>query len=265
MMATLSLCWKLITASIRGQMQYRLNFVIGVLSGAFFQGIGIVFIWALLQTFESFGSWTFKEIALLYGLRLTAHGLYLTFFSSFYSIDDKVREGQYDRLLVRPIHPMLQLMFSEFRIAVIGDLIGGTAILIAALVLVDIAWTPANILLMIFAIIGGAMLDCSFQILPASLTFRFIESWPARTIFDDIFTRFGNYPVDIFGASMQRLLTFVIPLAFVAWLPAAALLNKPTGIPAWAGWLSLPLGMITMGIAVTVFLRASRGYQSSGS
>lgn len=265
MMGTLSLCWKLITASIRGQMQYRLNFVIGVLSGAFFQGIGIVFIWALLQTFDSFGTWSFEEIALLYGMRLTSHGLYLTFFSSFYSIDDKVREGLYDRLLVRPIHPMLQLMFSEFRIAVIGDLIGGIAILIAALTLVDISWTPGNILLMIFAIIGGAMIDGAFQILPASLTFRYIESWPARVIFDDIFTRFGNYPVDIFGLVTQRLLTFVIPLAFVAWLPAALLLEKSTGMPTWAGWGTLPIAVALFGLAIRVFLRSSQSYQSSGS
>lgn len=265
MKSTLSLCWHLVTASIRGQMQYRLNFVIGVLSGMFFQGIGIVFVWAILETFSSLGGWSFTDIALLYGLRLTAHGAYLMFFSNLFSIDTLVREGQYDRLLVRPIHPMLQLMFSNFRITVIGDLAGGLAILIAAMTAQSMHWTATNVLLIITAIVGGALIDGAFQILPASLTFRYIESWPSRVIFDDIFSRFGNYPLNIFGQASERLLTFLVPVAFVAWLPVATLLGKPTFMPAWAGWLSVPIGVVVFAIAIVVFVRSSRHYQSSGS
>lgn len=264
-MHTIFLCFELVMASIRGQMQYRASFIVGVLSGMMFQGVGIVMIWAILETFTSLGDWSFGEIALLYGLRLTAHGVYLLFFSSMYSIDDMVREGNWDRPLVRPLHPILQLMFTNFRITVIGDLIGGIAILIAALNLVDIDWTVGNVLLITGAIIGGAMIDGAFQILPASLTFRYIESWPARVIFDDIFARYGNYPLSIFGSAMEKVLTLMVPLAFVAWLPVATLLNKPTFMPQWTGWLSLPVGILTFAIALIVFERASRGYQSSGS
>lgn len=263
-MTTAALLWHMVTASIRGQMQYRLNFVIGVLSGMFFQGIGIIFVWAILETFTSLGGWSFAEIALLYGLRLSAHGTYMLFFSSFFSIDNMVREGGYDRLLVRPIHPMLQLMFTEFRITVIGDFIGGLAIITAALTLQDIAWTPSLAFLLIGAIIGGAMIDGAFQILPASLTFRYIESWPARVIFDDVFSRFGNYPIHIFGQVSERILTFLVPLAFVAWLPTATLLGKPTFLPDWAGWMSIPIGVVAFTIAICTFVNSSKHYQSSG-
>lgn len=263
-MATIALLWHMVTASIRGQMQYRLNFIIGVLSGMFFQGVGIIFVWAILETFTSLGGWTFAEIALLYGLRLTAHGTYLVFFSSLYRIDEFVREGLYDRLLVRPIHPMLQLMFTEFRVIVLGDFIGGIAILTAALTLQDIAWSPGLVLLLIGAIIGGAMIDGAFQILPASLSFRYIESWPARIISDDIFSRFGNYPIHIFGQVMERVLTFIVPLAFVAWLPVSTMLDKPTFMPEWAGWLSVPIGMVAFITAIFMFTKSSRHYQSSG-
>lgn len=264
-MHTISLCWQMTLASIRGQMQYRFSFIIGVLSGMFFQGLGIIMIWAILETFTSMGSWGFAEIALLYGLRLTAHGFYLLFFSSIFSIDDRVREGGFDRLLVRPIHPMLQLMFTEFRITVLGDFVGGVAILLVALSQLKLTWSATDVALIVLAIVGGAMLDGAFQILPASLAFKFIESFPARVVFDDFFSRYGNYPTDIFGHIASRVLTFLIPLAFVAWLPASALLNKPTFLPLWAGWLSLPVGTVAITLAITVFMRASRGYQSSGS
>lgn len=263
-MSTAAILWSMLTASIRGQMQYRFNFAIGILSGLFFQGIGIIFVWALLETFSSLGGWSFTEIALLYGLRLSAHGTYLMFFSSFIRIDDLVRDGGYDRLLVRPMHPMLQLMTTEFRVTVIGDFVGGIAILTTALMLQDIPWTPALVLLLIGATIGGALIDGAFQILPASLTFRFIESWPSRVILDDIFSRFGNYPIHIFGQIAERVLTFVVPVAFVAWLPVATLLGKPTFMPGWAGWFSVPIGIVAFTIAILIFIRNSRGYQSSG-
>lgn len=263
-MSTAKLLWNLVTASIRGQMQYRLNFVIGVLSGLFFSGIGIIFVWAILETFDSLGGWSFSEIALIYGLRLSAHGTYLLFFSSFMNIDNMVREGAYDRLLVRPIHPMLQLMFTEFRVTVIGDFAGGIVILAAALSLQDITWSPTLVLLLIGAILGGAMIDGAFQVLPASLTFKYIESWPSRVIFDDIFSRFGNYPIHIFGQVSEKILTFIVPVAFVAWLPVATMLDKPTFLPTWAGWMSVPIGILAFAVALVVFIRSSRHYQSSG-
>ena len=264
MISTVAVLRSMLSASLRGQMQYRFNFIIGVLSGLFFSGIGIIFVWALLETFTSLGGWSFTEIALLYGLRLTAHGTYLMFFSSFIRIDDFVRDGGYDRLLVRPIHPLLQLMTTKFRVTVIGDFIGGVAILIAALMLQDIIWSPAVVLLLLGAIIGGALIAGAFQVLPASLTFKYIESWPSRVIFDDIFSRFGNYPIHIFGEVTKRILTFVVPVAFVAWLPVATILDKPTFMPAWAGWLSVPIGIMVFTIAILVFVRSSRHYQSSG-
>lgn len=261
---TLSICWSLIRASIRGQMQYRASFLMEVASGLAYQSMGFVFIWAVLSSFQSLGGWSLREIALLYGMRLTAHGLYMLCFSNVVRIDDFVREGGYDRFLVRPIPPLLQLMFSSIRVTVVGDVLGGIVILMAALTQVDIAWSAANVALLVLALIGGALIDGAFQIGPAALTFRFLESWTLRIIFDDIFSRFGSYPTSILDWPIRSVLTFIVPMAFMAYLPAAALLGRETYLPVWMGWLSPLVGVIVFGLALWLFVRASRGYQSSG-
>lgn len=263
-MYTLSICWSLIRASVRGQMQYRISFLMEVLAGMAYQSMGFVFIWAILARFQTLGGWGLSEIALLYGMRLTAHGLYMLFFSNVFRIDDFVREGGYDRFLVRPIPPLLQLMFSTIRVTVVGDFVGGLVILGAALTRVDIAWSPSHVLLLVLALIGGAMIDGTFQIGPAALTFRFLESWTLRVIFDDIFSRFGSYPTSILDRPVRNVLTFIVPMAFMAYLPAAALLERDTYLPAWTGWLSPVVGMVAFSLALWIFVRASRGYQSSG-
>lgn len=263
-MTTLFLCWSLVLASIRGQMQYRASFLMQVASGIVFQCMGFVFVWLLLSRFRALDGWTIEEMALLYGIRLCAHGAYLVLFNNMYGIDQMV-QGEFDRFLVRPLPILTQLMFSQFRLSILGDLTGGIVILGAAISRTDINWTPANGLLLVTAILGGGMIDGAMQLAMASTSFRTLNSWPLRVLADDIAANFANYPISIFGNPVRFVLTFLLPIAFMAYLPAAALLGKATFLPAWCGWLGLPVGLLFLSTAVRIFLRMTRTYQSTGS
>ncbi|CAN5800391.1 ABC-2 family transporter protein [soil metagenome] len=266
-MKSATLCLALIAASIRGQMQYRLNFLIDVGFGLMFQSMGFVFIWIVVGQFEEIGGWSLFDIMLLYGMRLTSHGLWLMAFSRLYEIDQIVREGEFDRMLVRPMPMMLQVMFSSFRIATLGDLLGGVALLAFALSQVSIEWTAGKAVLFVAALVGGAMLDGAFQLGPAALTFRTLTSWPLRNFFDDVFNRFGSYPASIFNRSTRSVLLWVIPVAFMAWTPATVLLDRTAELPfpVWLAWFSPLAGIACLTIAAWLFMRESRYYQSSGS
>jgi ABC-2 type transport system permease protein len=248
-------------------MQYRLNFVLEVLWGMAFQSIGFVFILIVLGQFESIGGWTLREVALLYGFRLVTHGLWVMSFSRLIWMDRMVREGEFDRILIRPVPMMAQLMFTNFRISSIGDFLGGAIILGWAFGQVEIDWTPGKALFFVAAILGGAMLDGAFQLGPAALSFRTLESISIRIFFDDVFNRFAGYPTSVFNRSTRLALTWIVPVAFVAWLPATVLLDKTDTlpVPVWLAWCSPLLGVAAISVAVWVFLRESRHYQSSGS
>ena len=55
--------WALGVAGFRGQMQYRVNFIVLVVMGLVYQGTGFVFIWVLLGRFQALAGWTFADIA----------------------------------------------------------------------------------------------------------------------------------------------------------------------------------------------------------
>ncbi len=262
-----ALCWELMTASIRGQMQYRLNFLIDVAFGLVFSTVGFVFIWVVLGRFEAIGGWTLADVALLYGLRLTSHGLWTVNFSRLYAIDRLVRDGEFDRMLIRPMPMLPQLMYGSFRMATLGDLLGGVVILGVALTQVSIDWSAGKLVLLACALVGGAMLDGAFQLGPAAMTFRMLMSMPVRGLFDDIFGRFSGYPTSIFDRGARFLLMWIVPVAFVAWVPAMVLLDR-TGelpFPAWLAWCSPLAGVLCIAVAAWLFVRESRNYQSSGS
>ncbi len=262
-----ALSWDLVTASIRGQMQYRFNFLIDVAFGLVFSSIGFVFIWVVLGRFEGIGGWTLGEVALLYGMRLTSHGLWTVNFSQLFAIDRIVRDGQFDRMLIRPMPMMLQLMFGQFRIATLGDLLGGVVILGIALTQVPVDWSAGKVALLAAALAGGAMLDGAFQLGPAAMTFRTLQSMPLRGLFDDIFGRFSGYPTSIFDRGSRFLLMWIVPVAFVAWVPATVLLDRTDELPfpGWLAWWSPLLGALAITLAAWLFVRESRHYQSSGS
>jgi len=78
-------------------MQYRMNFVLQVTFGLGYQGTGFIFIWVVLSRFQALAGWSLGQIAFLYGLRLTTHGLFVILFGRLSALDQQIREGKFDR------------------------------------------------------------------------------------------------------------------------------------------------------------------------
>ena len=82
-----------------------------------------------------------------------------------------------------------------------------------------------------------------------------------------MFSTFANYPLTIFGGILQFLFTFALPLAFVAYVPATVLLDRTAELqvnPVLA-YVAPAVGVLWIAIAVRVFNRELRSYQSAGS
>lgn len=265
-MTLASICWHNALASIRGEMQYRVSFLIQLAFGLVFQTIGFIFVAVILTNFDEVGGWGLWEVGLLYGIRLTGHGVWLLFMSQLYRFDWMVQEGEWDRFLIRPVPLWAQMMFTQFRIMVLGDLFAGVALLGAAAEKVDIDWSPGLVAYMIVAVIGAALIDGAFQLGAAAFAFRYLETLPMRIVFDDLQGRFGSYPMGIFDRPLRAFLTWIVPMAFMAWLPATVLLGRTAELPfpAWVAWLSPLVGFALMAVAIWLFVTMSRQYQSAG-
>jgi len=258
--------WVATRAALRAEAQYRANFVVSVIASLCYQGVGLASIGVVLATFETLGGWTLPEVAFLYALRLTAHGLWVVPFSQLLVIDQIVREGHFDRFLVRPGNPLVHLMTHRAALTPVGDLLGGVALLAAVMTAVPVAWSPFTILYLIAAVVGGALTELALQLAVSSLAFRTLSSQALRVTIDTIFGTFGNYPLKIFSAAARFALTFLLPMAFVAYLPGAVLLDK-TGdlhVPAALAFAAPAVGLVLLAGAYAIWHRQLRHYQSTG-
>lgn len=264
-MHTLAMTWTLARAALRSELAYRANFLM-VSAGLVYQCTGFAFIWVVLSRFDAIAGWTLAEITFLYGVRLTAHGLWVVPGNRLVRIDETVTSGEFDQFLVRPLNPLILLVTSRFWLGSFGDLVGGVVILAAATALVDVDWSPVAVGYLLLAVVGGALLEFSVQLAGAALTFRMLSTFALRMLLDSAFNMFGNYPLRIFGGVGQFLLTFVLPVAFVAYLPASVLLDRTGELhvaPALA-YAAPVAGMLAFTLAYLFWRRQLRAYQSAG-
>src|SRR5699024_9004180 len=101
--------------------------------------------------------WTLGEITFLYGMRLTSHGIFYACFSQMFEADRVLVSGEFDRFLLRPISPLVQLFTRKLRINYFGDLLGGSLLLAVASTQADIDWSSRAVLFLLAAVVGGAL------------------------------------------------------------------------------------------------------------
>lgn len=266
-MSSLAVAWTLQKAALRSGMQYRLNFVVGAIMAVAYQGSGFAFLWVVLARFHTIAGWTFGQVAFLYGLRLLAHALWRLPFSQLESLSFALRDGQFDRYLVRPMNPLIQLMTRGFFMGTIGDVVTAIGVFAYANHLTHISWTPVHIGYLVLAVIGGAAAEGAFVLAAVSLGFKSLLTWAAEFLVDNVYLLFGSYPLRLFGATTSWVLTWIVPVAFVAYIPSGFLLGRTHDlhVAPTVAYVAPVIGLLWFGAAYQFWLFQVRHYQSAGS
>jgi ABC-2 type transport system permease protein len=266
-LGTLRVYRALLGAAVRSAAQYRGNLVLMVVMGVAYQGSGFAFIAVVLSRYPEIGGWTFREVALVYGLRLMAHALYNVPLQVLWYQEDMVRDGSFDRFLLRPLHPFLQLLTSRVSVNSAGDALIGLGVLAYAASIADVTWTPLTVLYLALALLGGALVEGAVQLMITAASFRTVEVWPARFFADNIILSFGSYPLTIFAGTLQWVLTWVLPVAFIAYVPADAVLDRDGGlsVTSTVAWLAPVVGLVWFWAAYRLWRHQLDRYASTGT
>ena len=105
----------------------------------YFSGIWMLKI--IVDRFQPLNGWDFPELTFLYGLGLISHGIFVVFFINTWHIDHMVINGQFDRLLLRPMNVFFQLVASYVNFIGVIDCIPGIIIFIYGCQLAGFEWT----------------------------------------------------------------------------------------------------------------------------
>lgn len=251
-----------VSAILKSSMQYKASFFLMVI-GRFFIGFnGFLGIYFLFSGFSDIKGYSYGEVLLCYSVMEMSFALSECFASGFAAFAGMIRRGEFDRVLVRPLSPILQVLGSRFDLGRIGPMMTGVIMLVFGIQNSAISWSPARILTLAFMILGGAVLFTGLFMVGASICFFSIEETRWLNILTYGGKEHGKYPIDVYGKNMMKFCTYVIPYTLVQYYPLQYLLGRTD---TWQ-YALFPAGAVIFLVLSYVLWRFGvRHYKSSGS
>lgn len=254
--------------SLRTQLQYPASTLLLSVGHFLVTGMALVGLWALFDRFGELRGWRFGEVALFYALVHMQFAIADVLSRGFDVLGYQfIRTGHFDRLLLRPRPLTLQLMGHDVRLSRIGRLAQAALVLGAATEQAPIAWSPANVLTLVFAVTGGVALFLGLLVLQGAMTFWTIDGLEIANVFTYGGVEAAQYPLAVYARWFRRLLIFGVPLGAVAYFPALAILGKadPLGSPSWLHAFTPAAGFAFLALSFVAWRLGVRRYTSSGS
>ena len=256
-----------VAAHVRAQLQYPAAFALQMIGTVLITTVEFVGVWALVRRFGNVRGWELPEVAVLYGLVMLGFSTAEMVGRGFDTFSSQVRGGEFDRLLLRPRHTVLQVAGAQFAFARLGRWLQAAAILTWGLAVAAIPWTPARVVLLVETAAGVTVLFLGVFVATAALTFWTVQSLELFAIVTNGSVDAGSYPVTVYRRFLRRFLFYVVPVGTVTYFPVAALLGRadPLGTPPWFGWAAPAAAPLFLVAALLLWRLGVRHYSSTGS
>ncbi len=258
---------RLVGARIRSDWQYRTSFFFFVASQAVVTGLDLAVILVLFELVPQLGGWSVEQVMVLYGLTTLSFGLGDLFISQVETASRYIREGNFDRFLLRPLPTVLQLSAAEFALRRAGRSIPALVALVVSLSMVDVTWTLDRVVLVPITVLSGTVIFGAVWVVTSSISFWTVGAQEVANAFTYGGSFAHQYPLHIYARWIRTILGWIVPMAFIAYVPAVHLLDaeNPLGLPTWLAIAPPFVAVACALVARQVWGAAIRTHRSTGS
>jgi len=257
----------LAAARVRSDMQYRLSFALFTLSQFTITALDFVAILIVFDNVPSLAGWSLGEVTFLYGLGNFAFGIADLWIGSVEKVEIEIRAGTFDRVLLRPASPLVQIVANQFSLRRLGKVAEGATVFAIGCFTASIDWDLARAAMTALSLLTGAMIFGAIWVFTTCVSFWWVEAREAANAFTYGGGFLAQHPIGIYGSWLRRALAYLVPIAFVNYFPAIYVLDRDDrlGMPTWIPFAS-PVVAVLATIAASVMWRiAVRHYRSTGS
>jgi ABC-2 type transport system permease protein len=257
---------RLVGAQIRSQLQYRTSFVLDAVGAFVISFIDFLAVLVIFHNTHRLGVWSVREVAFLYAMSSISFALTDLLVGHFDQFPQRIRDGNFDILLVRPRSTLFQVIGSDFQLRRLGKALQGAVVFVYAVGSLAIPWDVGRIAMLVVMVPTAIVIFASVWTVGSCLAFWTTDGGE----FTNAFTYGGNflaqYPVDILGSWLRRFLAYIVPLAFVCYFPSLYVLDKPDplGLPRLLEFSSPLVAAACVVVAAAAWRFAVRHYRSAG-
>ncbi|MBK7045668.1 MAG: ABC-2 family transporter protein [bacterium] len=248
---------------LKMRLAYRMDFFIDTLAVGFSLLIQLAVLSVLFGKVSALDGWSYPQVLFIYGFSLVPLGLFNLVSVNLYGFaDEYLIGGRFDRVLLRPVGSLAQVIFESFNVSGLNEILLGLAVMIHAGVKLGLDFGVTDVLALLVLAPGAALVYLGVFLGITAVSFWFEDKMGlAPPVYNLI--RFSRYPLTIYSLPVRIFLTFVLPFAWVAFYPAAWFVGGP-GLAKVA--MATPLvGVVVFGGAALLWRRGVRNYVSTGS
>jgi ABC-2 type transport system permease protein len=246
--------------SITVSLQQRVGAMFFVFGKLIRFGLFGVFVYYLLKQTTMLAGYNLNQTMVFYLTFNLIDGITQMLYREVYRFRTLIVSGDFDTVLVKPIHPFVRILLGGIDILDLIPLIIYIVLLIYSILQVG-SITISGIVLYLLLIFNGVLISTAFHIMVLAMGIISTEVDHTIMIYRDI-TRMGTFPIDIYTQPIRAILTFVIPIGVMITFPVQALL----GLLSIQGVvISLVIGVGSLIVALYFWRIALARYQSASS
>lgn len=259
----ISLAWMLIKMGWQSQISYMgitalFSYIAQIIQFASLFGV----VWLMMRSFSDLSGFNMWEVFILFSLELFSYALANSFLQPLRKMKELLFNGELDFYLVRPIHPMFYIMAKGFAPGYTAHMVLSTIIIIISSIQLNCITSVSFWILIILTIVISVGIQFGIRCIPALLSFWLGNINNLQWIVGS-FREMVRYPIKIYPAFIQVILTIIIPYAFVNYYPSLLIFDK---IVWWQGILLFVCGIfvsaIYVYIPIAMFKRGLKKYES---
>jgi ABC-2 type transport system permease protein len=261
------LVWRrLVGAQIRSQLQYRTSFALDAFGSFWISFIDFLVVLTIFHNVTRLNAWTVHQVALLYALSAITFAVTDMIIGQLDQFPQKIRDGTFDIVLVRPRGTLFQIVASDFAIRRLARVLQGAIVLVYALGGLTIHWTAWRVVVLLMSLPSAVVIFSSVWVVGACIAFWTTDGGEFTNAFTYGGTAMAQYPFDVYARWLRRILGYVVPLAFVCYFPVLFVLGKrdPLGLPKFLDFCSPLVALVAATVAGFSWRFAVRHYRSAG-
>lgn len=257
----LSLYFSLFRTSFIADLEYRVNFLTRFATDIIWYAAQIATFEVLFRHTPKIGDWNLEQMRVFLGVMFVVDGLYMIILSeNLDQFSEKVRKGDLDLLLAKPVNSQFMLSLQKASTAMIGNLLLGLSWFTYSLLqLPDFEWLRLFWLLLLIPCGLVALYTMRFMIATTAVIFTRSEN--LQFVWYQIY-RLGMRPDSIYVPWFKWILLTALPVGVIASVPARAILEPPN--PALFAWVVI-LAAILLYLSNKFWKYSLKFYSSASS
>jgi len=245
------------------RVSYRGDFVISLLTSFAATIFALLFVVVLFQKTSQLAGWRFEEILFLYGFSLIPYGIFNIISLNLYDFGNTyIIEGKFDRVLLRPVSSLFQVLFETFRIESVQEIATGIFCVVYASTRLHVVWTLSKVGLFVFFGCCAGLVYISVFLILTTVTFWWEDRIGVHPPVWNVIA-FGRYPLSIYSGVVQFFLCWIVPFGLASYYPSVRLLGRSV-TPEYAPLVPV-VAVAFFVLALFLWNAGTRHYSSTGS